>query len=112
KLRGKLGRREDGEPYIETESGHGYRFTALVREVEDFDLVIRKRTRSHIITHEIEETDAPAQAEQAAAMTAVVVANNGHALAVPTTSAVSERQPYAQRGALVMAAVVAFVAVA
>src|SRR5205085_1721537 len=112
KLRGKLGRREDGEPYIETESGHGYRFTALVREVEDFDLVIRKRTRSHIITHEIEETDAPAQAEQAAAMTAVVAANNGHALALPTTSTVSERQPYTWRGALAMAAVVAFVAVA
>ena len=60
KLRGKLGRQEDGEHYIETETGHGYRFTAPVREVEDFDLVVRKRTRAHVVTEEIEETEAPA----------------------------------------------------
>lgn len=56
KLRGKLGKHEDGEPYIETEAGRGYRFKARVREVEDVDLVVRKRTRAHIVT-ETEETD-------------------------------------------------------
>ena len=56
KLRSKLGKRDDGDPYIETEMGRGYRFTAAVREVEDVDIVVRKRTRTHTITHE-EETD-------------------------------------------------------
>jgi DNA-binding winged helix-turn-helix (wHTH) protein/TolB-like protein len=61
-LRRKLGRRENGTPYIETETGRGYRFNAMVREVEDFDLIIRKRTRAHIVTHEVEETDRMAPA--------------------------------------------------
>ena len=117
KLRGKLGRREDGEPYIETETGHGYRFTALVREVEDFDLVIRKRTRSHIITHEIEETDAAAPLAihegQGSAIPAIVAADRGQLVTLPaTTRTASERKPFTRRGALAMAAALVVIALA
>ncbi|HEX6623691.1 MAG TPA: winged helix-turn-helix domain-containing protein [Pyrinomonadaceae bacterium] len=91
KLRGKLGRREDGEPYIETETGRGYRFTARVREVEDFDLVVRKRTRTHTVTEE-EETDGPAAGAQAPSLPAAN-APAGHRLT--------------WRGALVVASAVA-----
>lgn len=115
KLRGKLGRREDGQPYIETETGHGYRFTALVREVEDFDLVIRKRTRSHIITHEIEESDAAASLEadegHASAMPAVVAADSSRALTLPTRIA-SRQKPSTRRGALGAAMAAALVVIA
>jgi len=61
KLRSKLGKRENGAPYIETETGQGYRFTARVEEVEDFDLVVRKRKRSHAVIEEV-TSDEPQQA--------------------------------------------------
>lgn len=117
KLRGKLGRREDGEPYIETETGHGYRFTALIREVEEFDLVIRKRTRSHITTHEIEETDGPAPLAidegQRSAMPAQLATHSGHALTSPAaTRTASQEKPFTRRGALAMAAVLVVIALA
>jgi DNA-binding winged helix-turn-helix (wHTH) protein/TolB-like protein/tetratricopeptide (TPR) repeat protein len=63
KLRGKLGKREDGEPYIETETGRGYRFTACVHEVGECDLVVRKRTLSHSVIEEELILDEPRQEE-------------------------------------------------
>jgi len=117
KLRGKLGRREDGQPYIETETGHGYRFTALIREVEDFDLVIRKRTRSHIITHEIEETDVAGSLAigegQGSAMPALIPADSGHALTLPaTTRTASAQKLFTRRSSLAMAAGLVVIALA
>jgi DNA-binding winged helix-turn-helix (wHTH) protein/TolB-like protein/tetratricopeptide (TPR) repeat protein len=114
KLRSKLGRREDGEPYIETEMGHGYRFTAPVCEVEDFDLIIRKRTRSHIVTHEFEETDAPAsagEANQVLSIPAAEAARDRSALA-PTTIAASNQKFFKRRGALAMTTAALLVACA
>jgi TolB-like protein/DNA-binding winged helix-turn-helix (wHTH) protein len=75
KLRGKLGRREDGAPYIETETGHGYRFTARVHEVEDFDLVVRKRTLSHSVIEEELIPDEPQKDESAITVQPVIVKN-------------------------------------
>ena len=81
KLRGKLGKREDGEPYIETKTGLGYRFTARVHEVEDFDLVVRKRTLSHSVIEEELTSDEPRKDESAAIRVQPVVVNNVSRLA-------------------------------
>ena len=58
-LRKKLGEAGDGQEYIQTVPRRGYRFGVSVREVEDFDLVVRKRTRTHVITREVLETNEP-----------------------------------------------------
>ncbi|HEY3026975.1 MAG TPA: winged helix-turn-helix domain-containing protein [Pyrinomonadaceae bacterium] len=86
KLRGKLGRREDGAPYIETETGHGYRFTACVHEVEDFDLVVRKRTLSRSVIEEELIPDELAEDESAIAVQPVVVKNVSLASRRPAVS--------------------------
>src|SRR5688572_7273655 len=55
-LRKKLGRGMGDGPFIETEPRRGYRFTASVREVGDADLVLKRRTHTHIVTRETEES--------------------------------------------------------
>lgn len=55
-LRKALGQNGKGEQYIQTIPKRGYRFVATVREVKDEapDLIVRERTRAHII---IEQED-------------------------------------------------------
>jgi TolB-like protein/DNA-binding winged helix-turn-helix (wHTH) protein len=57
------GDRKEGPQFIETLPKRGYRFVADVRELveeapEEFDFLIRRRTRTRIIAGEIEEADA------------------------------------------------------
>jgi len=105
-LRRKLGRREDGEPYIETETGRGYRFNALIREVENFDLVIRKRTRSHIVTHEIEEEGEGATSGPHSPAPYLVSPVNQSATLPVTAAATPAPWRNSRRGALVVATIV------
>jgi Tol biopolymer transport system component/DNA-binding winged helix-turn-helix (wHTH) protein len=56
-LRKTLGALPDGSTYIETIAKRGYRFAAPVELIEDdgAEILVRRRTRSHIVTQEIEE---------------------------------------------------------
>jgi len=96
KLRGKLGRREDGEPTSRPRRATAIASRPLSARLEDFDLVIRKRTRSHIITHEIEETDVAGSLAigegQGSAVPALVPPDSGHALTLPATTRTASAQ--------------------
>ena len=58
-LRKALGQGQTNQQYIETVPKHGYRFVADVRELQA-DVVLEKRTRTHIVAEEVEVPDAPA----------------------------------------------------
>src|SRR6185369_10692494 len=66
-LRKALGEMEPGQPYIETVSKQGYRFTAAVRETadEEGDLVIHDRLRARLVATEV-DSQAPVQSQERA----------------------------------------------
>jgi len=56
-LRKTLGSTADGKSYIETVPRRGYRFAGAVEVMgESTDLIVGRRTRVHVVTHEEEET--------------------------------------------------------
>jgi Tol biopolymer transport system component/DNA-binding winged helix-turn-helix (wHTH) protein len=62
-LRKTLGSTADGKSYIETVPRRGYRFAGAVEVMsESADLIVGRRTRVHVVTHEEEETT-PAEIE-------------------------------------------------
>ena len=62
-LRKTLGSGVDGKSYIETVPRRGYRFTGAVEVMgQSTDLIVGRRTRVHVVTHEEEETS-PAEIE-------------------------------------------------
>ncbi|MDQ2855846.1 MAG: winged helix-turn-helix domain-containing protein, partial [Acidobacteriota bacterium] len=55
-LRRALRRHQPEHQYIETVSKHGYRFVADVRELRDADVILEKRTTTHFIAEEVEDS--------------------------------------------------------
>jgi DNA-binding winged helix-turn-helix (wHTH) protein/Tol biopolymer transport system component len=77
-LRKALGQGQTDQKYIETVPKYGYRFVADVRELQA-DVVLEKRTRTHIVAEEVEMPDAPAAETFGAAGHTETQANNGQA---------------------------------
>lgn len=98
RLRKVLGDQEDGDaPYIETLPGRGYRFVAEVREAEETDLLLRRRTRTHVITTTREESE---DAAQQSARSAEAATDDAHA---PLTSTGAPPVPVKQTDASLVA---------
>jgi Tol biopolymer transport system component/DNA-binding winged helix-turn-helix (wHTH) protein len=96
-LRKALGQGQTEQRYIETVPKHGYRFVADVRELQA-DVVLEKRTRTHIVAEELEVADAPAT-------TSVATTARGFSLSAVTAGI--KRHPKAS--ALMLSVVVAAV---
>jgi len=74
-LRKTLGSTADGKSYIETVPRRGYRFAGAVEVMgESTDLIVGRRTRVHVVTHEEEETS-PAEIETMRPMSAAYLEN-------------------------------------
>jgi Tol biopolymer transport system component/DNA-binding winged helix-turn-helix (wHTH) protein len=55
-LRRTLRKHQPEHQYIETVSKHGYRFVAEVRELREADVILEKRTTTHIVAEEIADS--------------------------------------------------------
>lgn len=114
-LRRVLGETLDGQRYIETVPKLGYRFVSEVREIEegDAELVLSRRTRTHIVLREeeeLEETDEPSADPGAAAEAAQnVAAAQTQAIVVTKKAWAATKSSFVWKSSLALAAVIAIV---
>jgi DNA-binding winged helix-turn-helix (wHTH) protein/tetratricopeptide (TPR) repeat protein len=105
-LRKALGENADGKPYIETLAKRGYCFAADVTEVSDAaaGLIVRRRTRARIVTHEESSKDEWLQADP----TGLDNSRTAESLAIqePKESAITS-QPASQRKPVFLSALAA-----
>lgn len=107
-LRKALGEGSNGSRYIETVPRHGYRFAAGVRELTDVgaELVVEKRTFTHIVALEHEQTGVEDEAAQGQSTIEARQAQTS----LPAPAASSRRAGRAQPLSSALVAVALFVA--